>query len=218
MSSQPIKFEEDPFHENMNTEEFIELCELIYKGLYDYSETIYLHPLIKVKVKCPKRGVFEITPRSFLTGRPCYQGSYSRNIKEIDEDEEPRMTTELFKKKAKLVHGDLYNYQYSRYVSEDGEITIKCPKHGVFKQTASMHLRGHKCPKCSTRIIHKTAMNTESFIEQGKLIHGDCYDYSDTIYKLLSSKVIIKCPEHGPFSIKANKFLMGEGCPNCKDE
>lgn len=208
----------DPFHENMDTEEFINLSESIHKGLYDYSETVYLHPLIKVKVKCPKYGVFEITPRSLLTSKPHSHFNSVKRLKEIDVDERPRMTTKLFIKKAKLVYGDLYNYENSCYVSEDDDIAIECSKHGVFKQTASMHLRGHECPKCSTRIIHKTAMNTESFIEQGKLIHGDCYDYSDTIYKLLTSKVNIKCPQHGLFSIKANNFLMGGGCPNCKQE
>ncbi len=209
----------DHFHGNMNTEEFIHLSESIYEGLYDYSYTEYIHPLIKVKVNCLKHGLFQVTPRNLLDGKgcpTCRNPSFERTIKDIDVDQTPRMTTERFKKKAFLVHGELYDYQHSIYVSEDADITIECSKHGPFKVTAMMHIRGQGCPKCATRIIHKTAMNTESFIEQGKLIHGDRYDYSDTIYKLLSIKVVIKCIKHGAFSIKPNNFLMGEGCPKCK--
>jgi hypothetical protein len=59
--------------------------------------------------------------------------------------------------------------------------------------------------------------NTEIFIEKSKLIHGDKYDYSLTIYKNNKSKVKIRCPIHGIFEQTAYcHYYFKQGCPECK--
>ncbi len=57
-------------------------------------------------------------------------------------------TTELFKTKAKLKHGNTYNYDLSVYVGAPVKLQIKCSIHGIFNQRASAHLRGAGCHKC----------------------------------------------------------------------
>ena len=59
--------------------------------------------------------------------------------------------------------------------------------------------------------------NTEQFIVEAKLVHGDKYDYSKVDYKNWREKVCIICPIHGEFWQIPNSHLSGHGCPICGD-
>jgi len=56
---------------------------------------------------------------------------------------------------------------------------------------------------------------TEEFIQQSKEIHGDKYDYSKVQYKNTNEKVIIVCPKHGDFNIRAGQHIYKKQC--CKE-
>ena len=63
-------------------------------------------------------------------------------------------------------------------------------------------------------VVDKTQ---EEFIQQAKEIHGDKYDYSKVEYKNTNEKVIIVCPKHGEFNIRAGHHIYHEqGCKECK--
>lgn len=59
---------------------------------------------------------------------------------------------------------------------------------------------------------------TEDFIKKAKEVHGDKYDYSKTIYVNSKQNVIITCPIHGDFVIRASHHLYGIGCHKCAKE
>ena len=59
-----------------------------------------------------------------------------------------KLTAKEFIEKAKKIHGDKYNYSKINYIDSHTPITIICPIHGEFKQSASSHLNGSGCPKC----------------------------------------------------------------------
>lgn len=61
------------------------------------------------------------------------------------------MTTEEFIRRARLVHGDRYDYSKVRYVRNDKKVRIICPDHGEFLQMPFKHLAGSGCsnPECS---------------------------------------------------------------------
>lgn len=61
-------------------------------------------------------------------------------------------------------------------------------------------------------------LTTEEFIEKAKKLHGDKYDYSQTVYVRNRDKVIIICPKHGPFNQRGADHLSGHGCPGCQRE
>lgn len=61
-------------------------------------------------------------------------------------------------------------------------------------------------------------LTNEEFISKVKEIHGDKYDYSNTLYKDNRSYVRIICPEHGEFKLKPKDHLNGVGCPECAKE
>jgi hypothetical protein len=58
-------------------------------------------------------------------------------------------------------------------------------------------------------------LTTEEFIKKAILVHGNKYDYSDTVYVTTRIKVSIRCPEHGVFEQKPYSHLSGNGCPLC---
>lgn len=58
-------------------------------------------------------------------------------------------------------------------------------------------------------------LNTDTFIEKVRIIHGAKYDYGKVIYVDAHTKIIIICPEHGEFMKTPNKHMSGQGCPAC---
>ena len=126
-----------------------------------------------------------------------------------------KKTKEEFIAKAKLVHGDKYDYSKVEYVGALTKVCIICPKHGEFCQEANSHLRGQGCPKCKSK---KQTCTTDEFIAKAKKIHGDKYDYSKVNYVNNYTKVCIICHEHGEFWQTPGAHLRGQGCPKCKSK
>ena len=50
---------------------FIDKSNLIHNNKYDYSEVIYLNSSTKVKIICPKHGIFEQNPHDHSQGHGC---------------------------------------------------------------------------------------------------------------------------------------------------
>jgi hypothetical protein len=59
-------------------------------------------------------------------------------------------------------------------------------------------------------------LTSKQFVTKSRKIHGNKYDYSQTIYgKNNLEKVIISCPIHGPFKQRPSYHLTRRGCPKC---
>jgi hypothetical protein len=56
---------------------------------------------------------------------------------------------------------------------------------------------------------------TEQFIEDAKTVHGNTYDYRNSVYTGARQSIEINCPKHGPFIQQASSHLGGAGCPKC---
>jgi hypothetical protein len=122
--------------------------------------------------------------------------------------------TEQFIVKAKLKHGDKYDYSKVKYINAKEKVIIICKEHGEFLQNPDNHLR-YECKKCSIiKTVNKCRSNNEQFIEKAKLKHGDKYDYSKVEYNNNSTKVIIICKIHGEFLQTPNGHFNG-GCAKC---
>tara|TARA_R110002020_G_scaffold37283_1_gene112743 strand:- start:918 stop:1325 length:408 start_codon:yes stop_codon:yes gene_type:complete len=121
-----------------------------------------------------------------------------------------------FVKKAKLIHGDKYDYSLSEYKGTACKVTIICKKHGNFNQEVGSHFKGSGCPECSFEKLSVNRRDTkEDFIEKAKKVHGNRYIYSEVNYKKSVNKVIIICHLHGKFSQEAASHLKGSGCRKC---
>ena len=127
-----------------------------------------------------------------------------------------KLTTEEFTRRAKEIHGDKYDYSKTDLINRDekGRVCIICSIHGEFWQTPFNHLNGHGCSFCTNRFGY----NTEGFIKEAKMIHGNKYDYSKVIYKNNKTNICIICPKHGEFWQRPDKHLNGQGCSKCATE
>ncbi len=64
-----------------NAETFIEKAKDIHGGKYNYSLVNYTYASEKVKIICPKHGMFEMSPNSHLSGYGCKKCNYENKLK-----------------------------------------------------------------------------------------------------------------------------------------
>lgn len=131
-----------------------------------------------------------------------------------------KLNTIEFVAKAKVIHGDRYDYSKTVYVHSQTKVVIVCPIHGEFEQTPADHLRGRGCLKCgqaSCGIKQKKDAET-AFVKKCKEKHGDKYLYEKVGYIDSHAKIKVTCPKHGDFITTPNRILNGSGCPKCKSE
>lgn len=121
-----------------------------------------------------------------------------------------------FLNKARITHGDKYDYSRVLYINSYTKVEIVCPVHGAFWQLPQHHSRGSGCPKCATvKNNSKKLLGVESFIKKSRDKHGDKYDYSKVAYTGAFNKVVIVCPIHGEFMQTPSDHGKGHGCPKC---
>lgn len=142
--------------------EFVEKANRKHKGLYIYeSENLnYVNAHSFVRVYCKKHGWFEQEANSHLQGHGCKKCSNENVSKKLASD------VGEFIEKAKLVHGDKYDYSKVKYVNNRVKVCIVCPKHGEFWQTPMNHLNGENCPNCNSS---KMENSVENFLKEHKI-------------------------------------------------
>ena len=133
-----------------------------------------------------------------------------------------RLTTEQFIQRAKVKHGDQYDYSKVVYKGINKKVLITCPIHGEFLQEAQTHLRTKKqraCQKCSREETAKNkTLTTEEFIKRAKKSHGNKYNYSKVMYEHGRKNVSIICPVHGEFLQTPQTHLRAKkqrACQKC---
>lgn len=122
----------------LTLEEFIEKAKKVHGNYYDYSKVIYNGVKNHITIICPKHGLFRQHAGSHLQGNECPECKREKQF----------LTTEEFIKRAQEVHGDKYDYSRVEYKSARDYVNIICPRHGVFRQRAYIHLNGSGCIKC----------------------------------------------------------------------
>ncbi|CAL9959509.1 endonuclease [Vibrio phage K165] len=121
------------------------------------------------------------------------------------------LTTQDFIDRAKIVHGDTYDYSSVEYTGSRYKVDIVCRKHGPFTQKANNHLNGNGCQRCAK--VH--SITTSEFIKKANVVHGDRYDYSMSECASYNHKITIKCKIHGVFYQNYENHLKGMGCRKC---
>lgn len=204
-------------------EDVIQRIEKICKEKSDYVKTLtflgfvddqWIGNTTKLILECSLHGKWETTSYvHFINGTGCRQCSIlSKNKEKMDK------YSKEFLEKAKIIHKNKYDYSLVNYTKANNYINIICPVHGIFQQTPNSHLNGTGCPKCGKIIQAKNhSLTTEEFVRRSKEVHGDKYDYSKTVYKLSTEKILITCKKHGDFYQYPYHHTAGRGCPLCKN-
>jgi hypothetical protein len=184
--------------------EFESRMVAIHGDAFDLSNSVYIGRHKPITVGCPTHGQLSMLPHSLLNGRGCQQCYWDR---------ERVMTTEEFIAKATEVHGDTYDYSQVVYRAKQTPITVVCKVHGPWQTAPETHLRGHTCLACSDE---KKARTQEEFLQEARAVHGDKYDYADTVYTRNKANITYKCGVHGLFTQVAGEHLRGRGCFECR--
>lgn len=195
----------------MTRETFIEKATAVQaaKGrVYDYSLVEYVNSQTKVKIICPEHGVFEQVPAEHNAGKGCNQCRSTH-----------QMTQAEFIVKAKSVHGERYDYSEVYFRRAKYNVVIKCRIHGAFEQQPTSHIMGCGCPNCKYDGNADLKRSTvDEFVVKAKLVHGDLYDYSKTVYVRRDADVIIICTScKFEFNQSPGNHLAGKGCRKCKN-
>ena len=186
----------------------------VHGNKYDYSKVKFVDHRTPVEVVCPIHGGWFVSPLNHLgslgyaTGCPkCAVAARTH-------------TLDMFIAEACKVHGNKYDYSKSVYVGRKTQLIVTCPEHGDFQIQPSNHTQGRGCPKCAIENAraNRKGMANLSFEEKARLVHGDKYDYSKSVYTGRHSKLTIICPVHGEFEQDAGNHLRGSGCPKCQKE
>ena len=192
--------------------EFVEEASKVHSNFYNYELVSYVNSTTNVKIICPVHGMFEQTPATHLNNRGCKECGKLRTISAHKKD------TETFIQKAKLKHGELYDYSSVVYVGNKEKVDIRCNVHGIFKQTPNNHLTGYGCNRCGcNRTNSKNTGDSESFIKDAIRVHGNLYQYDKVHYVSSRRKVEIICKKHGSFFQKPIHHINNRsGCQKCR--
>lgn len=182
------------------TETYIKECKLKHGSTYSYKYADYKSSRHPVVVICKRHGKFEIEARVHLRGQGCPRCSSHR-----------LWTQQTFIAECKRLSAGKDSYTKTVFTGVENEITITCNTHGDYQQLAKVHLRGSRCPACTS--CEKG--NLKSFIAKSRQVHGLKFSYENTVYTNAKSKVTITCPIHGDFQQLVNNHLAGRGCPHC---
>lgn len=211
------------------TEEFIRKAKEIWGEKYDYSKTVYEGSLKNVTIICPVHGEVEVLPARHLNRNKfsgCPKCNYEENVRVQQSKKRPKKEKETkeerserlrnaFIEKAKALYGDKYDYSKVDYKNNKTPVTIICPIHGEFPVRPNDHIsHGDVCPMCGRNGRRNKRYTQEEFIALANDVFGGYYDYSKTVYKAMQKTVVVTCPEHGDFEIRAYDHLHHRcGCP-----
>lgn len=179
------------------------ILQRVHGNKYDYSKVVYTGIKDKIIIICPVHGEYTTTMDMHIQGKNCPMcvGGV-------------RQTLEEFITKAKVTHGDRYDYSKVNYINNSTKVKIICPEHGEFLQSPALHQNGSGCPKCSGKII----TNTTEFIAFGKNKFKDLHTYDKAVFTKSLDKIIVTCGTHGDFITSPNAYQNSVyGCPNCSN-
>lgn len=153
--------------------------------------------------------IYLVKPESLLQGRhPSIRTAINKN--------------KAFKIKAKLVHGNRYDYSKIEYIGDKKKVKIICNIHGEFWQQPNNHITQHQgCPLCTkSRGWSKSQWLKFTENKQCRFYIIECYDNNERFIKCgISSNSVEKrfqSKKEMPYNYKiiTNLECSGEECWN----
>lgn len=184
----------------LTTAKFVEKAIAVHGTRFNYSRVEYTNNSTPVQIVCSDHGEFWQRPHNHLSGNGCSACAGTK-----------KPTRKSFIDKARVIHGDRYDYSQVEYANAKTHVTIVCLDHGPFTQQPSHHLANQGCPECGG----KKQLTTVTFVVKAKAVHCDRYDYSQTEYANSKTPITIICRDHGRFLQSPGSHLQGRGCPVC---
>jgi len=123
----------------LTQQEFIDKANKKHNYFYDYSQSIYLNSSTKIKIICPKHGLFEQQPINHLFGQGCIK-CMSDNVRKAR-----KLSHNEFVEKLEKIQPEIFTYNKikSEYINNKTKITLEC-KYGDVEILPSQLLQGTK--------------------------------------------------------------------------
>jgi len=100
----------------------------------------------------------------------------------------------------------------------DGDIIV-LSKSGEFSNIMFLETSNEYCTQTNKikygNIKDKNKDRTPHFIKDCVDVHGEKYSYEKTVFTIQSNNIIVTCPIHGDFEIRASCHKQGQGCAAC---
>lgn len=133
----------------------------------------------KITYICNEHGEAVRKALELYEGRGCAKCAY--NVAKIKKT----FTTEDFIIKSNEIHNNKYDYSKTIYTGSLNKLTITCPHHGDFEQTAITHMtKGHGCRRCGFISTAKNLYLNSIDAEFITLYYIKCYGKSEVFYKI----------------------------------
>lgn len=188
----------------VSEKDFFERSKKVHGDNYVYTKTIYKKVLSSVVITCRKHGDFNQLPSNHMAGKGC--GKCAETIKKTTDD-----IIESFIER----YGYKYDYSEVEYFGPTKKVSVICHKHTnpfEFKVVPNQFVKAEGCLKCLGKTV-----DTESFVEKAKSVHGNKYSYENSVYIDSYSKIEIVCLEHGSFWQMPSSHLAKRGCAICSN-
>lgn len=207
----PCSIELSSKKRSSNTKKFVKKSVKIHGYHYDYSQTEYVNSTQKVKIICPNHGIFFQMPYTHLK-HGCVKCGYE--MKGYDKT----LSLEEFIQRAKKIHNNKYSYDKAIYKKMNSKITITCPLHGDFSQSAANHLyQKNECPRCKKSSYSKIAIEWLDHVAKKENISIQ-HAVNGSEHKILDSKY--KADGYCAETNTIYEFLgcFYHGCPICHNK
>lgn len=111
-----------------------------------------------------------------------------------------KLTTDKFISKARLVHGEKFDYSEVEYINCFTPVKFICPVHGAFSQQPTLHLAGRGCMRCKMSVVKRTTLYgiaTVDLPNANSPAIRSCYTlWKDMICRCYSPNMLKRCPTY----------------------
>ena len=128
-------------------ESTFDLIKQTHGDRYKYNVKSFKGRKEQMEIICAKHGAFMQEPSIHIVKHGCPKCGV------ISGHNLQRGTLEKFIKRAKKMHGDLYDYSKAKYIDVATDVEIICKEHGSFFMSPNSHTHSAQsrgCPKCYT--------------------------------------------------------------------
>lgn len=170
---------------------------------YCLLSTEYKNNSSKLKIKCPKEHIFEMSFANFKAGCRCGE-CFGKKRKSFNE----------VKQYIESFNG--YKLLSDIYIDNQAKLKIQCPIGHIFEMTYGSFQQNRRCPECAKIIRKQKRFLKYDFVknfiesESGYILLSETYEYK-------KSKLTIQCLEGHIFKMSFDKFQLGQRCPICKE-
>jgi len=174
-------------------ESTFDLIKQTHGDRYKYSVNSFKGRRKPMEIICAEHGTFMQSPSIHIADHGCPKCGviYGSNLQ--------RGTLEKFIKRAKKMHGDLYDYSKVKYIDVAANIEIICQEHGSFFMSPNSHTHSTQsrgCPKCYTSSGERLIM---VFLEKHELKYETQKKFDDLFsFRGKTNRNKLKCDFYLP--------------------